>query len=40
MRIDEYFSDNKITLEKIQYVENELKIDLSKYKEILIQNSK
>ena len=40
MRIDEYFSDNKITLEKIQYVENELKIDLSKYKEILIQNLK
>ena len=38
IRINEYFSDSKITLEKIKYVENELKLDLSKYKEKLIQN--
>ena len=38
MRIREYFSDNKITLEKIQYVENELKLDLSKYKKRLFKN--
>ena len=35
MRIEEYFLDNKITLEKIEYIEKELKLDLSKYKEKL-----
>ena len=31
-RINEYFEDNKITLEKIEYIEKELKLNLSKYK--------
>ena len=35
MRIDEYFKDNNITLEKINYVERELNLDLSKYKQKL-----
>ena len=31
-RIEEYFKDNEPTLEKVEYFENELKINLSKYK--------
>ena len=31
-RIDNYFKLNKITKEKIEYIENELKLNLSKYK--------
>ena len=31
-RIKEYLSENKITLEKINYIERELKINLSEYK--------
>ena len=31
-RINEYFEDNEITLEKIEYIEKELKLNLSKYK--------
>lgn len=33
MRIDEYFSENNITLQKIEYVEKELNLNLSKYKD-------
>ena len=33
MRIDEYFSENKITLQKIEYVEKELNLNLSKYRD-------
>ena len=29
MRIDEYFQDNNITLEKIDYIEKELNLNLS-----------
>ena len=35
LKIDNYFSDNEITNEKINYMEKELKINLSKYKNIL-----
>ena len=38
LRIKEYFTDNKITLEKIEYMENELKLNLSEYKLKLISN--
>lgn len=33
MRIDEYFTENNITLQKIEYVEKELNLNLSKYRE-------
>ena len=32
MRINEYFKENKVTLEKIEYVERELHLNLTKYK--------
>ena len=32
MRIEEYFKDNKVTLEKILYFEKELNLNLSRYK--------
>ena len=32
MRINEYFNDNEITIEKIKYMEKELKLNLTKYK--------
>ena len=35
LKIDNYFSDNEITNEKINYMEKELKINLNKYKNIL-----
>lgn len=40
MRIEEYFKDNNITLEKIEYIEKELELNLTKYKMMLDQKNK
>lgn len=33
LKISEYFQDNQVTLEKIEYIEKELKLNLSQYRE-------
>ena len=38
MRIEEYFKDNEPILEKVEYLESQLKLDLSKYKKKLYFN--
>ncbi len=35
LRIREYFTDNKVTLEKIEYMEKELNLNLSEYKKLI-----
>ena len=40
LRIKEYFEDNNVTLEKIEYMQKELKMNLSKYKKFIPLNRK
>ena len=40
MRIEEYFKDNEVTLEKVEYMEKELKLNLSEYKRLILMNKR
>ena len=38
MKIEEYFKENEVSLEKIEYIESQLKLNLTKYKKNLLNN--